>query len=170
MSPPNVRILVRLDIKGAHVIKGINFEGLRVVGDPHELALKYYHEGADGLIYMDAVASLYGRNHLADIIKQTTHNIFIPLVVGGGIRSLTDVENILNSGADQIAINSASIGTPELITAISHHFGSQCMVVSIEAKQKGPQQWEAYYDSGREPSGWDVIEWAKHVEQLGAGA
>ncbi len=164
----NVRIIARLDIKGPNLIKGINLEGLRVVGNPQEFARKYYADGVDELIYLDAVASLYNRNNLRDIVRYTTREVFIPLTVGGGIRSVEDAREILRSGADKIAINTAAVKNPGLIREISLRFGSQCMVLSIQAKKKG-DSWEVYTDSGREHTGLDVVEWAVQAQQLGAG-
>lgn len=165
----NLRIIPRLDIKGPNLIKGIRLEGLRVMGDPQEFALKYYEGGADELVFMDIVASLYGRNNLSDIIRRTADRVFIPITVGGGIRSIDDAKHILRSGADKVAINTAAIGRPELITEVSRKFGSQAMVLSIEAKQIGPGRWEAYTDNGRERTGLDVIEWVTRGVELGAG-
>lgn len=164
-----IRLIPRLDIKGQNLIKGVHLEGLRVIGDPREYALKYYVAGADEIIYMDCVASLYGRNNLAEIVRYTSEDTFIPMTVGGGIRSVADVEMLLRVGADKVAVNTAAIGRPELIAEIASRFGSQCMVLSIEAKNKGPGQWEAYTDNGREKSGLDVVEWAKRGAALGAG-
>ena len=130
------RLISRLDIKGPNLIKGIHLEGLRIIGDPQEHAFRYYKEGIDEIIYIDSVASLYERNNLTDIVKHTAANIFIPMTVGGGIRSLQDVENILRSGADKIAINTAAIQNPKIITEISNSFGAQCVVVNIEAKKQ----------------------------------
>lgn len=165
----NLRLIARLDIKSPNLIKGIHLEGLRVIGSPSEHALRYYQQGVDELIYMDCVASLYGRNHLADLISETAKNIFIPITVGGGIRSLEDATHILRSGADKVAINTAAVANPELITEIARQFGSQCMVLSIEAKQTSSNQWEVYTDNGREKTGIDVIEWVKRGVELGAG-
>ncbi|MEY4564109.1 MAG: imidazole glycerol phosphate synthase subunit HisF [Pseudomonadota bacterium] len=165
----NLRIIPRLDIKGPNLIKGIRLEGLRVMGDPQEHAIRYYEAGADELIYMDIVASLYGRNNLSDIVRRTAENVFIPITVGGGIRSVDDARLILRSGADKIAINTAAIGRPELISEVAHRFGSQAMVLSIEAKQVAPGRWEAYTDNGRERTGLDVLEWVKRGVELGAG-
>ena len=131
----NLRLIARLDIKGENLIKSIQLEGLRVIGPPNEYALKYYLQGADELIYMDCVASLYGRNHLSDIISTATKNIFVPITVGGGIRSVDDVFKILRAGADKVAINTAAVANPQLIEDISRQFGSQCMVLSVEAKK-----------------------------------
>ena len=165
----NIRLISRLDIKGDNVIKGIHLEGLRVIGDPHEYAMRYYQGGADELIYMDAVAALYGRNHLTEIIKQTVRNIFIPLTVGGGIRSVADAAEILRSGADKIAINTAAVANPDLITQIAEKFGSQCVVLSVEAKQVTAERWEVFTENGRERSGRDVVEWIVDGVERGAG-
>lgn len=165
----NLRIIPRLDIKTRNLIKGVQLEGLRVIGDPHEYALRYYADGADELLYMDIVASLYGRNNLSDIIARAADEIFIPITVGGGIRSVEDARQILRSGADKVAVNTAAIARPELITQIARHFGSQAMVLSIEAKQVAPGKWEAYTDNGRERTGLDVVDWARRGVELGAG-
>ena len=164
-----VRLIARLDIKGSNLIKGIHLEGLRVIGSPNEHALRYYHQGIDELIYMDCVASLYGRNHLGDIVKAAANEIFVPMTVGGGIRSVEDVTDILCAGADKVAVNTAAVANPKLITEIARRFGSQCMVLSIEAKNVGQDRWEAYTDNGRERTGLDVVEWAKLGVALGAG-
>lgn len=164
-----IRLIPRLDIKGPNLIKGIHLEGLRVVGDPQEYARRYYEQGADELIYMDIVASLYGRNSLKDIVSRTASDVFIPLTVGGGVRSVQDVRELLRAGADKVAINTAAVRRPELITEISQAFGSQCMVLSIEAKRKPQGGWEAYTDNGREHTHLDVIEWAGRGVELGAG-
>lgn len=165
----NVRIIPRLDIKGPNLIKGIRLEGLRVMGDPQQFALRYYEAGADELVFMDIVASLYGRNNLSDIIRRTADQVFIPITVGGGIRSVDDVRHILRSGADKVAINTAAIARPELISEVARRFGSQAMVLSIEAKQIAPGRWEAYTDNGRERTGLDVIEWVRRGVEYGAG-
>jgi len=164
-----IRLIARLDVKGPNLIKGVNLEGLRVIGDPRQYALKYYEQGADEFIYMDCVASLYGRNNLAEIVRHTSEDAFIPMTVGGGIRSVSDVETLLRVGADKVAVNTAAVARPELITEIATRFGSQCMVASIEAKNTRPGEWEAYTDNGREKTGLDVVEWAKRCEELGAG-
>ena len=165
----NIRLIARLDIKGPNLIKGIHLEGLRIIGSPNEYALRYYLQGADELIYMDCVASLYGRNHLSDIIKKAAKDIFIPITVGGGIRSIDDATDILRMGADKVAVNTAAIANAQLISDISKRFGSQCMVLSIEAMQVGPARWEAYTDNGRERTGLDVVEWVKRGVKMGAG-
>ena len=165
----NVRLIVRLDIKGSNLIKGVHLEGLRVIGYPNTYAKKYYLQGADELIYMDCVASLYGRNHISGIIKEAVKDIFIPLTVGGGIRSIHDVTEILRAGADKIAINTAAVASPKIITEIAEKFGSQCVVSSIEAKKIGVNEWEVYTDNGRERTGLDVVAWAKICAANGAG-
>lgn len=165
----NIRLIARLDIKGPNLIKGVHLEGLRVIGSPNEHALRYYQQGADELIYMDCVASLYGRNQLGDIVRSATESIFVPMTVGGGIRSVEDATQILRLGADKVAVNTAAVKNPQLITEISRRFGSQCMVLSVEAKQVGPDQWEAYTDNGRERTGLDVIDWVKRGVAMGAG-
>ncbi|HEY8608893.1 MAG TPA: imidazole glycerol phosphate synthase cyclase subunit [Noviherbaspirillum sp.] len=164
-----IRLIARLDIKGPNLIKGVHLEGLRVIGSPSEHALRYYEQGADELIYMDCVASLYGRNNLSDIVQSTARDIFVPLTVGGGIRSADDVRHLLRCGADKVAVNTAAIANPGLITEIARRFGSQCMVLSIEAKRVDAGRWEAYTDNGRERTGVDVVEWAKRAVGLGAG-
>ncbi|TGK14562.1 imidazole glycerol phosphate synthase subunit HisF [Leptospira stimsonii] len=164
-----VRLIARLDIKGPNLIKGIHLEGLRVIGSPSEYAIRYYEQGADELIYMDCVASLYGRNNLSDIVKNAAHNVFVPITVGGGIRSVEDVTHLLRCGADKVAINTAAVANPNLISDVARRFGSQCMVLSVEAKEVGAGKWEVYTDNGRERSGLDVIEWIKRGVSLGAG-
>lgn len=165
----NTRLIARLDIKGPNLIKGIHLEGLRVIGQPNEYAKLYYEQGADELIYIDCVASLYGRNSLGDIVQSAAQDVFIPMTVGGGIRSVDDAMHILRCGADKVAINTAAVANPSLITDIARRFGSQCMVLSVEAKRVGSDRWEAYTDNGREDTGLDVIEWVKHGVALGAG-
>lgn len=165
----NIRLIARLDIKGPNLIKGIHLEGLRVMGSPNEHALRYYLQGADELIYMDCVASLYGRNHLGDIVKAAAKDIFVPMTVGGGIRSVDDATEILRAGADKVAVNTAAVSNPQLITDIARRFGSQCMVLSIEAKQVGLDRWEVYTDNGRERTRLDVVEWVKRGVAMGAG-
>jgi cyclase len=165
----NVRLIARLDIKAPNLIKGIHLEGVRVLGYPNEYAQRYYLQGIDELIYMDCVASLYGRNHLADIISEAAQDIFVPLTVGGGIRSVDDAGQILRAGADKVAVNTAAVAKPQLIIDIARRYGSQCMVLSVEAKQVGPDEWEAYTDNGREPTGLDVVEWVKKGVEMGAG-
>lgn len=164
------RLIARLDVKSENLIKGVHLEGLRVLGDPQDFAIQYYNDGADEIIYLDIVASLYGRSNLLDIVKKTAQNIFIPLTVGGGIRSLDDVSLLLKAGADKIAINTAAVKNPSLISSVSKKYGSQCMVLSIEAKKyRDKPGWEVYTDCGRESSGLDVIDWIQQAITLGAG-
>jgi cyclase len=165
----NVRLIARLDIKGPNLIKGIRMEGLRVVGDPQVYASQYYEAGIDELIYIDIVASLYGRNSLTDLVRRTAANLFVPMTVGGGVRSCDDVRELLRAGADKVAINTAAVSRPELITEVSRRFGSQCMVLSIEAKRTGTGTWEVFTDNGRERTGRDVLAWAKEGVERGAG-
>jgi cyclase len=165
----NIRLIARLDIKGPNLIKGIHLEGLRVVGNPQAFARRYYEDGADELIYMDIVASLYGRNSLKDIVSRTARDVFIPLTVGGGVRSVDDVRELLRAGADKVAVNTAAIRRPELIAEVSRAFGSQCMVLSIEAKRRAGGGWEAFTDNGREHTGLSVVDWARRGTELGAG-
>ncbi len=165
----SIRLIARLDVKGPNLIKGVHLEGLRVIGSPNEHALRYYEQGADELIYMDCVASLYGRNNLRDIVESAARDVFVPMTVGGGIRSVEDASDLLRCGADKVAVNTAAVGNPQLISDIAQRFGSQCVVLSIEAKQIGPERWEAYTDNGRERTGLDVIEWVQRGVALGAG-
>ena len=164
----NLRIIARLDVKAPNLVKGVQLEGLRKLGDPNRFASKYYEDGIDEIYYEDIVASLYGRNSLSQVIEEATKNVFVPITVGGGIRSVEDVEKVLKSGADKVAINTQAIKTPSLISDVSNRFGSQCMVLSVQAKRQ-PKGWEAYYDNGRERSGLDVLEWVKKGQDLGAG-
>jgi cyclase len=162
------RIIARLDIKGNHVVKGIHFEGLRKVGIPQELAEKYAESGAEELLYIDQVASLYGRNQLENLLERTTERVFIPVTVGGGITSVADVQRMLNAGADKVAVNTAAIRRPDLINEISGRYGNLCLVISIEAKRTR-DGWEAYTDCGRERSGFSAIDWAFQAASRGAG-
>ena len=164
-----IRLIARLDVKAPNLIKGIHLEGLRKIGDPNVFARKYYEEGADELLYMDIVASLYDRNSLNDIIEQTTQEVFVPVTVGGGVRSVEDARKLLASGADKVGINTAAVKNPKLITDVAHRFGSQAIVLSIEAKRAGQGKWEAYTDNGREHTGLDVVAWAQRCAELGAG-
>jgi imidazole glycerol-phosphate synthase subunit HisF len=165
----NIRIIPRLDIKGPNLVKGIHFEGLRVLGKPEHFARYYYENGADELIYMDAVASLYGRNSLLDIIERTAREIFIPLTVGGGLRSIDDIRAVLRAGADKVSLNTAAIACPQLIYEASRTFGSSTIVVSIEAIQKPDGDYEAFVNYGRDRTDIDVFEWAMRAVELGAG-
>lgn len=162
------RLIPRLDIKGPNLVKGIHMEGLRVLGSPERFARFYYEQGADELIYMDVVASLYGRNGILGLVEATARQTFIPLTVGGGIRSLDDIQATLRAGADKVAMNTAVIGDPGLIRRAAKRFGTSTIVVSIEAIRKG-DKYEAFTDCGRERTGVDAIEWAQEAAELGAG-
>lgn len=165
----SVRVIARLDIKGPNLVKGVHLEGLRVIGDPAERARRYYEQGADELLYMDIVASLYGRNNLVHIVEHTAKDLFVPLTVGGGVRTLEDIKTLLRAGADKVAINTAAIKDPVFIREAASRFGSQCIVVSIEAQRRGPGRWEALTDNGRERTGEDAVAWALRACELGAG-
>ncbi len=169
MSQKKIRIIPRLDIKGKNLIKSIQFEGLKVIGSPNEFALKYYDDGADEIILIDCVASLYNRDNLKSIIQEAAKNIFVPITVGGGIRNLEDATNLLTVGADKIAVNTAVIKNPELIKELANKLGSQCVVLSIEAKRTEQNNWEAFMNYGRDHTGFNVLDWAKKGTDLGAG-
>src|SRR5262245_8942401 len=143
-----VRLIARLDVKAPHLIKGVRLEGLRKIGDPNFYARRYYEAGADEILYMDIVASLYQRSSLLDTVERTTRDVVIPITVGGGIRSVDDARDALAAGADKVAINTAGVRRPALITETARVLGSQCVVLSIEAKRVAPGQWEAYTDNG----------------------
>lgn len=165
----NKRLIARLDIKNKFLIKGINLEGLRKIGDPNAFAQRYYLNGIDEILFIDCVASLYNRNSLIDIVKTATRDIFIPITVGGGIRSIEDVEKILNAGADKIAINTFAVENPKILKEISRLYGSQCLVLSIAAKKKDQKSWEVYTNGGREKTNIEVIEWIKKASDFGVG-
>ena len=162
------RIIARLDVKNDYVIKGIHLEGLRKVGDPNALAKKYYYNNIDEIIFMDSVAAYYDRNSLTKIIEKACDDVFVPITVGGGIRKIKDIHTALRAGADKIAINTAAVKDPNFLTKASKTFGSQSIVSSIDAK-KNDNYWEVYIDNGREPTGLDVLDWVKKVQDLGAG-
>ncbi len=166
---PLVRIIPRLDIKGPNLVKGIHLEGLRVLGKPETFARYYYESGADEMMYVDVVASLYNRNSLHDIITRTAKEIFIPLTVAGGIRSLEDIRDVLRAGADKVSLNTAALARPDIIREASRKFGSSTIVVAIEAIRQPDGRYLAYTDNGREFTGKDVLQWAREVEELGAG-
>ena len=167
--PKSIRIIPKLDIKGPNLVKGIHLEGLRVLGKPERFARSYYETGADEVIYMDVVASLYNRNSLHDLIKKTAREIFIPLTVGGGLRTIEDIRDVLRSGADKVSLNTAAIRNPQIIKKASRKFGSSTIVISIEASKQPDGRYLSYTDNGREYTGIEVLEWAKCVEELGAG-
>ena len=162
------RLIARLDCRNAHLIKTIRLEGVRRVGEPNDYARRYDAEGIDELLYLDVVASLYGRNALAGLVSQSAASVFTPITVGGGIRSADDVQTLFLAGADKVAVNTAAIKRPVLITEIAEKFGSQAITVQIDAKRKGGG-WEAYCEGGRQPTGRDAIGWAVEVGSRGAG-
>ncbi|MBO6834707.1 MAG: imidazole glycerol phosphate synthase subunit HisF [Alphaproteobacteria bacterium] len=164
-----IRLISRLDIKGPNVIKGIHLEGLRVVGKPGDLARAYYKDGIDEILYMDTVASLYGRSSIFGVIEETARDVFVPITIGGGIRTVDDFKQALRCGADKVAVNTAAVKRPEFIRETAAAFGSQCVVLSIEAKRHAPGQWEALCDNGRETTGKDVLAWVQEAVSLGAG-
>lgn len=164
-----IRIIPRLDVKGPNLVKGIHLEGLRVLGKPQDFAKFYYKHGADELLFMDVVASLYERNSLHDIITETAKDVFIPMTVGGGLRTIEDIKAVLRAGADKVCLNTAAIKDPALISRAAHIFGSSTIVVAIEAIRDKEGNYFAYTDNGREYTGIEVVQWAKKVCELGAG-
>lgn len=163
------RIIPCLDVKDGRVVKGTNFIGLRDAGDPVELASVYDKELADELIFLDITASCEERDTMIQLVEQTASQVFIPFTVGGGIRTVEDIRRMLKAGADKVSLNTAAIKNPELIAEGAKRFGSQCMVLAVDARQKGEGQWEVYSNGGRIPTGLDVIEWTKQAVALGAG-
>lgn len=165
----SLRVIPRLDIKGPNLVKGVHLEGLRVLGDPSRFARYYYEQGADEFIYQDVVASLYERNSLLDVVTEAAREIFVPLTVGGGLRTLDDISAVLAVGADKVSINTAAIRQPKLIEQAAIKFGSSTIVVAIESIKDESGRWLAYTDNGREHTGVDAVEWAIEAEKLGAG-
>ncbi len=168
----NKRIIPCLDVTQGRVVKGLSFTHLSDAGDPAELAARYYQEGADELVFLDIGASPEGRNIMVDVVERVSEQVFIPLTVGGGLRSVSDMRRVLEAGADKITINTAAVLDPKLINQGAQKFGSQCIVVAIDAKRvnsKGKLKWEVLTHGGRKPTGIDAIEWAKQVIALGAG-
>ncbi len=163
------RIIPCLDVKDGRVVKGINFVNLRDAGDPVENARIYDRMGADELVFLDISASPRGHQTTIDKVRQVADEIFLPLTVGGGIRSVADVRKVLLAGADKVSINTAAVHTPELLSAGAERFGSQCIVVAIDARRTGPGKWEVYVHGGRTPTGIDALEWAERAVELGAG-
>jgi len=163
------RIIPCLDVEGGRVVKGVHFVNLRDAGDPVELAAFYDREGADELVFLDITASHEGRDTKVELAASTGERVFIPYTIGGGIRSLDDIRNILKAGADKVSINTAALDDPTLITRAAERFGNQCVVVAIDARSRENGTWEVYTHGGRKPTGIDVLEWASKVESLGAG-
>jgi len=163
------RIIPCLDVTGGRVVKGVNFVNLRDAGDPVELADRYNREGADELVFLDITASSDARDIMADVVVRTARKVFIPLAVGGGIRSVADARRILLSGADKVSVNTAAVRRPELITELSNEFGAQAVVLAIDARRRAPSAWNVYTRGGRDDEGIDTVEWAARGESLGAG-
>lgn len=171
LAPPKtkIRLAAKIDIKSDRVIKGVRMEGLRIVGKPAELCRRYYQDGIDELILIDTVASLYERNHLTELVSEVAEEVFIPLVVGGGVRTLDDLQKLFRAGADKVAINTHAVRRPELLREATAMFGAQSVVLSVHAKRRAGGRWEAYCENARQPTGLDVIEWVKRAVDLGAG-
>ncbi|MFN8626418.1 MAG: imidazole glycerol phosphate synthase subunit HisF [Candidatus Binatia bacterium] len=166
------RIIPCLDVKDGRVVKGVNFVGLRDAGDPVEIAQRYDDEGADELTFLDIAASHERRQIILDVVARTAETVFMPLTVGGGVRELRDIRDLLNAGSDKVSINTAAVQRPEFVEAAAEKFGSQCIVVAIDAKRvagSAPLRWEVYTHGGRRPTGLDAIEWAQRMERDGAG-
>jgi cyclase len=162
------RIIPCLDVKDGRVVKGVNFVGLRDAGDPVEVAQRYDSEGADELTFLDITASHERRGIILDVVARTAETVFMPLTVGGGVRELQDIRNLLNAGADKVSINTAAVQHPEFVAAACEQFGSQCIVVAIDAKRAG-DHWEVFIHGGRTPTGLDALDWARRMEDAGAG-
>lgn len=165
----SIRIIPKLEVKNENLIKGIHLEGLRIVGQPETAALSYARDGADELIYIDLVASLYQRENWINIVQRTAEKIYIPLTVGGGIRSVNDTKVFLRAGADKVAVNTGIVNQPKLITEIARKFGSQAMVASLEVQKKPDGNYEIYTDCGRTPTGLNPVNWAEQAVDRGAG-
>ncbi|MEW8958133.1 imidazole glycerol phosphate synthase subunit HisF [Neomoorella humiferrea] len=163
------RIIPCLDVDHGRVVKGTNFINLRDAGDPVELAAFYDRAGADELVFLDISASAEGREIMVDVVRRTATEVFIPFTVGGGLRTLEDIRRMLAAGADKVSLNTAAVEDPDLIARAARRFGSQCIVVAIDARRTGPGSWEVYTHGGRRPAGKDALEWARRVEELGAG-
>ena len=163
------RIIPCLDVKDGRVVKGVRFVELRDAGDPVAAALAYDAQGADELVFLDITASHEGRTTMLDVVRRTAEGIYMPLTVGGGVRSLEDIRTLLRAGADKVSLNTAALERPAVIEEAAHAFGSQCIVVAIDAKSSGDGAWQVYTHGGRRPAGRDAVEWAREVERLGAG-
>lgn len=163
------RIIPCLDVTAGRVVKGVNFLELRDAGDPVEIARRYDAQGADEITFLDITASSDGRDLILPIIEAVASQVFIPLTVGGGVRTVADVRRLLNAGADKVGINTSAISNPQLVADAAHKYGSQCIVVAIDAKQVAPGKWEVFTHGGRNATGLDAVEWAKNVARLGAG-
>lgn len=163
------RIIPCLDVRDGRVVKGVNFVNIRDAGDPVELAKYYSDQGADEIVFLDITATSDARDTVADVVERTAAQVFVPLTVGGGIRTLEDFQRLLRAGADKISVNSAAVARPELISEAAERFGSQCVVLAVDARSRGDGTWEVVVAGGRKPTGMDLIEWVKKGEALGAG-
>ena len=163
------RIIPCLDVRDGRVVKGVNFVNIRDAGDPVELAKYYSDQGADEIVFLDITATSDARDTVADVVEHTASQVFVPLTVGGGIRTLEDFRRLLRAGADKISVNSAAVARPELISEAAERFGSQCVVLAVDARARGDGGWEVVVHGGRKPTGMDLIQWVKQAEQLGAG-
>ena len=166
------RIIPCLDVNAGRVVKGINFVGLRDAGDPVEVAARYNQQGADEITFLDITASSDNRDLILHIVEAVATQVFIPLTVGGGVRKVEDVRRLLNAGADKVSINTAAVQDPRLVADATSHYGSQCIVVAVDAKRvpgAGPPRWEVYTHGGRKPTGLDALEWGRQMQELGAG-
>ena len=163
------RIIPCLDVDNGRVVKGVKFENIRDAGDPVEIARRYDEQGADEITFLDITASVDGRDTTLHTVERMASQVFIPLTVGGGVRTVQDIRNLLNAGADKVSINTAAVFTPEFVGEAADRFGSQCIVVAIDAKKVAPGRWEIFTHGGRKPTGLDAVEWAKKMEGLGAG-
>lgn len=163
------RIIPCLDVRDGRVVKGVNFVNIRDAGDPVELARFYSDQGADEIVFLDITATHEARKTVADVVERTAEQVFVPLTVGGGIRTLDDFRELLRAGADKISVNSAAVARPELITEAAERFGSQCVVLAVDARSRGDGTWEVVVAGGRKPTGLDLLEWVKKGEALGAG-
>ena len=163
------RIIPCLDVRDGRVVKGVNFVNIRDAGDPVELARFYSDQGADEIVFLDITATHEARKTVADVVERTAEQVFVPLTVGGGIRTLDDFRELLRAGADKISVNSAAVARPELITEAAERFGSQCVVLAVDARSRGDGTWEVVVAGGRKPTGLDLLEWGNKGEALGAG-
>jgi len=164
-----VRVIPCLDVDGGRVVKGVKFVDLVDAGDPVELASRYDSEGADEVVFLDITASAHGRDTIVDVVSRTAEEVFIPLTVGGGVRSTEDGRKLLRAGADKVALNTSAVQTPELVSDLAEEFGSQCVVVAVDARRRGADDWEVFTHGGREQTGLDAVAWSARCAQLGAG-
>jgi len=163
------RIIPCLDVKDGRVVKGVQFFNLRDAGDPVEVAKRYSEQGADEITFLDITASHEKRNIMIDVVERTAGEVFVPLTVGGGVRTLEDVRTLLLAGADKVAINTAAVRDPDFVNEAAQKYGSQCIVVAVDAKRSGPGRWEVFTHGGREPTGIDAVEWCMSMENMGCG-